>query len=75
MYNLRGSTVNSCAWITHHEIVSGSMLEFTMGPRPNFQWGVNPNELLPDSAKPGELHEEGLEEPGWSVFNSVRLLL
>jgi predicted alpha-1,2-mannosidase len=29
------------AWITHAEITSGGILEFVMGPRPNFKWGTS----------------------------------
>ena len=29
------------AWITHAEITSGGMLEFIMGPEPNFKWGTS----------------------------------
>ncbi|HVW78268.1 MAG TPA: GH92 family glycosyl hydrolase [Alloacidobacterium sp.] len=39
------------AWITHEEIVSGSTLEFTMGPSPNTEWGTRPGSLPPDVAK------------------------
>ncbi len=37
-------------WITHDEIVSGGTLEFEMGPEPNKNWGVSP-----DDAPPSEL--------------------
>ncbi len=29
------------AWITHAEIVAGGKLEFTMGPNPNYDWGIS----------------------------------
>jgi predicted alpha-1,2-mannosidase len=29
------------AWITHAEITSGGVLEFVMGPEPNFKWGTS----------------------------------
>ncbi|HLI97615.1 MAG TPA: GH92 family glycosyl hydrolase [Candidatus Baltobacteraceae bacterium] len=28
------------AWVTHAEIVAGGTLEFTLGPKPNYTWGL-----------------------------------
>jgi predicted alpha-1,2-mannosidase len=39
------------AWITHQEIVSGGILEFTMGPAPNMQWASSAANLPPSMTK------------------------
>ncbi len=53
---LNGKQLNR-AWITHSEIVSGSTLEFTMGPLPNMKWGADPNQLPPNRAKSEDLRQ------------------
>lgn len=36
---LNGKKWDNC-WFTHNEIVNGATLEFTMGPTPNYEWGI-----------------------------------
>ena len=36
---LNGVPLNRC-WITHQEFAAGGKLEFTLGPNPNKQWGL-----------------------------------
>jgi len=41
----------SRAWITHQEITSGGVLELTMGPEPNMQWGSSAEHLPPSMSR------------------------
>ncbi len=43
---LNGKTYNK-TWITHDDIVKGGTLIFKMGPKPNKQWGSNPEDAPP----------------------------
>jgi putative alpha-1,2-mannosidase len=38
---IRRTAGDRSAWINHAEIVSGGVLRFNMGPRPNEKWGVS----------------------------------
>jgi predicted alpha-1,2-mannosidase len=48
---LNGNSL-SRAWITHDEITAGGVLELTMGPDPNTQWGIAPEHLPPSMSRP-----------------------
>jgi predicted alpha-1,2-mannosidase len=39
------------AWITHDEITAGGVLELTMGPDPNKEWGAGPEHLPPSMSR------------------------
>ena len=40
------------AWLAHHEIAAGGILEFEMGPQPNRDWGTPPpSSNVPDRIK------------------------
>lgn len=38
-------------WITHNDIVKGGTLIFEMGPKPNKQWGNNPEDAPPSMTR------------------------
>ncbi|MCG8305755.1 MAG: GH92 family glycosyl hydrolase [Cytophagales bacterium] len=47
---LNGETYNK-TWITHNDIVKGGTLVFEMGPKPNKQWGSNPEDEPPSMSR------------------------
>ena len=47
---LNGESLNR-TWITQEEIVSGGLLEFTMGPDPNKDWGSSPDAAPPSMSR------------------------
>lgn len=50
---LRGKPLDR-AWFTHEELLDGGVLELTMGPRPNVDWG---KDNLPPSGTTSEVSE------------------
>lgn len=44
------------AWLKHSEIVSGSVLELEMGPKPNLKWGIGESNLPPSLSPSGRIH-------------------
>ncbi|MEM3184158.1 MAG: GH92 family glycosyl hydrolase [Candidatus Hadarchaeales archaeon] len=43
---LNGKPLNR-PWLWHWEIAAGGTLELWMGPQPNYEWGVNPDDMPP----------------------------
>ena len=39
--HLNGKELNK-PWFTHEQLMNGGILEFTMGPKPNKEWGSAP---------------------------------
>jgi len=48
--SLNGNPITR-TWITHEEIVKGGILMFEMGPEPNKNWGVMPEDVPPSMTK------------------------
>ncbi|MBK1792259.1 GH92 family glycosyl hydrolase [Persicirhabdus sediminis] len=51
--SLNGTPIEA-AWLRHEDLIKGGVLEFTMGPEPNKDWGSDPSLRPPSLSQPKE---------------------